>query len=143
MGAEADATWLVDAGGYEVGFVGLNCTLRDWGRLGLVLANGGAVEGRQIVPAAWVRSMTRPDAPHLRFGVATEFSGYGYQTWLIDPHEPYLALLGIRGQAIFVDPVTKVVVVFIAANAFGDMRSRWEQYALFYGTLRTLQSQHK
>src|SRR5205085_12368547 len=35
MGAEADATWLVDAGGYEVGFVGLNATLRDWGRLGL------------------------------------------------------------------------------------------------------------
>src|SRR5262249_45419058 len=138
MGAEADATWLIDAGGYEVGFVGLNCTLRDWGRLGLLLANGGAVEGRQIVPAAWVRAMTTPDAPHLRVGSATKFSGYGYQTWLIDAPQPYFALLGIRGQAIFVDPVTKLVVVFVAAHAAGDFASRSEQYALFYGTLRGL-----
>jgi CubicO group peptidase (beta-lactamase class C family) len=141
MGAEADATWLVDAGGYEVGFVGLNATLRDWGRLGLLLANGGAVEGRQLVPAAWVRAMTNPDAPHLRVGTATKYSGYGYQTWLIDAHEPYFALLGLRGQAIFVDPATKVVVVFIAAYAAGDIPSRQAQYALFYGTLRALRPQ--
>jgi CubicO group peptidase (beta-lactamase class C family) len=143
MGAEADATWLVDAAGYEVGFVGLNCTLRDWGRLGLLLANEGAVNRRQIIPAAWVRAMTTPDAPHLRVGVASQFSGYGYQTWLIDPDQPYFALLGIRGQAIFVDPVTKVVVVFIAVNAALDFAARREQYALFYGILRSLQLQHK
>jgi CubicO group peptidase (beta-lactamase class C family) len=142
MGAEADASWLIDAAGYEVGFVGLNATLRDYGRLGLLLANEGAVAGRQIVPTAWVRAMTTPDAPHLRFGTASEFSGYGYQTWLIDPREPYFALLGIRGQAIVVNPVTKVVVVFIAAHAAAlDFPSRREQYALFYGTLCSLQSQ--
>jgi CubicO group peptidase (beta-lactamase class C family) len=143
MGAEADANWLIDAGGYEVGFVGLNATLRDYGRLGLLLANEGAVEGRQIVPVAWVRAMTTPDAPHLRFGAALQYSGYGYQTWLIDARAPYFALLGIRGQAIFVDPVTKVVVVFIAVHAALDMAARREQYALFYGTLRALRSQHK
>jgi CubicO group peptidase (beta-lactamase class C family) len=140
MGAEADATWLIDAGGYEVGFVGLNCTLRDYGRLGLLLANGGAAQGKQIVPAAWVRAMTKPDAPHLQYGAASNSSGYGYQTWLIDPKEPYFALLGLRGQGIFVDPLTKVVVVFIAAHAAGELESRSEQYRLFYGTLRALQS---
>lgn len=143
MGAEADATWLVDAGGYEVGFVGLNATLRDWGRLGLLLANEGAFEGRQIVPAAWVRAMTAPDAPHLRVGAALRFNGYGYQTWLIDARAPYFALLGIRGQAIFVDPLTKLVVVFVAAHAAADLPSRRDQYVLFYGTLRALQSQQK
>jgi len=87
--------------------------------------------------------MTTPDAPHLRFGAALQYGGYGYQTWLIDARAPYFALLGIRGQAIFVDPVTKVVVVFIAAHAALDMAARREQYALFYGTLRALRSQHK
>ena len=138
MGAEADATWLIDAGGYEVGFVGLNATLRDWGRLGLLLANGGAAQGRQIVPAAWVRAMTTPDAPHLRVGAATKYSGYGYQTWLIDAQAPYFALLGLRGQAVFVDPVTKVVVVVISADAARDPESRTEQYRLFYGTIRAV-----
>jgi CubicO group peptidase (beta-lactamase class C family) len=143
MGAEADASWLIDAAGFEVGFVGLNATLRDYGRLGLLLANEGVAEGRQIVPAAWVRAMISADAPHLRYGAALPVGGYGYQTWLIDPLEPYFALLGIRGQAIFVDPVTKAVVVFIAVHAALDMASRREQYALFYGTIRALQSQGK
>ena len=143
MGAEADASWLIDAAGFEVGFVGLNVTLRDYGRLGLLLANEGAVEGKQIVPAAWVRAMTSADAPHLRFGTALEVAGYGYQTWLIDPREPYFALFGIRGQGIFVDPATKVVVVFVAAHAALDMAARREQYALFYGILSALQSQNK
>jgi CubicO group peptidase (beta-lactamase class C family) len=143
MGAEADASWLIDAAGFEVGFVGLNVTLRDYGRLGLLLANEGAVEGKQIVPAAWVRAMTSADAPHLRFGAALGVAGYGYQTWLIDPREPYFALFGIRGQGIFVDPATKVVVVFVAAHAALDMAARREQYALFYGILSALQSQNK
>jgi CubicO group peptidase (beta-lactamase class C family) len=143
MGAEADASWLIDAAGFEVGFVGLNVTLRDYGRLGLLLANEGAAEGRQIVPAAWVRAMTSADTPHLRFGAALEVAGYGYQTWLIDPREPYFALFGIRGQGIFVDPVTKVVAVFVAAHAALDMAARREQYALFYGTIRALRSQNK
>ena len=143
MGAEADASWLIDAAGFEVGFVGLNVTLRDYGRLGLLLANEGAVEGKQIVPAAWVRAMTSADAPHLRFGAALEVAGYGYQIWLIDPREPYFALFGIRGQGIFVDPATKVVVVFVAAHAALDMAARREQYALFYGILSALQSQNK
>lgn len=141
MGAEADASWLIDAGGYEVGFVGLNATLRDWGRLGLLLANGGVIEGKAIVPPTWVLAMTTPDAPHLGVGVATKSSGYGYQTWLIDAHEPYFALLGLRGQGIVVDPVTKVVAVFIAANAAGDLASRREQFALFSGAIRTLRLQ--
>jgi CubicO group peptidase (beta-lactamase class C family) len=50
MGAEADASWLADAAGYEVGFIGLNATPRDYGRLGLLLADEGAVVGQQIVP---------------------------------------------------------------------------------------------
>ena len=70
-----------------------------------------------VVPPAWVRAMTTADASHLRFGAALEFAGYGYQTWLIDPRRPYFALLGIRGQGNFVDPVTKVVAVFVAAHA--------------------------
>ena len=53
------------------------------------------------------------------------------------------ALLGIRGQAIFVDPLTKVVIVFIAVHAVLDMEARREQYALFYGTLRALRLQHE
>ena len=138
MGAEADASWFVDAGGYETGYIGINATLRDWGRLGMLLANDGALNGRQIVPAGWVKAMTTPEAAHLVVGVASPFNGYGYQTWITgrpraggDPVSggDRFAALGIHGQAIFIDPVSKLVVVHTAA--WSDPTDRSERGAQF------------
>jgi hypothetical protein len=54
MGAEADATWIVDNSGQEATYCCLNAVLRDYARLGLLLAYDGNWRGRQIIPAAWV-----------------------------------------------------------------------------------------
>jgi CubicO group peptidase (beta-lactamase class C family) len=137
MGAEADASWLLDGGGYELGYMGLNATLRDWGRLGLLLANHGALNGRQIIPAAWVRAATTVESPHLNVGTATRFNGYGYQTWLID-HNGRFALMGVRGQGVYVDAKTKVVVVNTAVHALPRDPARGEQFSYFFGALRAL-----
>jgi len=139
MGAEADATWQIDAGGYETGFMGINATLRDWGRLGLLLADGGARDGKQIIPAGWIKAATSVEAPHLEVGVATKFNGYGYQTWIIRKGQPYFALLGVRGQGVFVDPETRTVVVHTAVHstAAGDAL-RGEQFGIFFGVLNSL-----
>lgn len=140
MGAEADATWLVDAGGTELGYMGLNATLRDWGRFGMLLANDGARDGRQIIPAEWVKAATTVHAPHLEVGVATRYNGYGYQTWIIRKDRRDFAALGLRGQAIMVDPVSKVVVVHTAVHDITEASNamRGEQFALFYGVVDSL-----
>ncbi len=137
MGAEADATWHVDAGGQETGFMGINATLRDWGRFGLLLAHDGARDGKQIIPAEWVKAATTAEAPHLQVGVASKFNGYGYQTWLIHPKDRIFAALGLRGQAVMVDPARKVVMVHTGVYGV-DGSDRGPQFALFYGTLRSL-----
>jgi CubicO group peptidase (beta-lactamase class C family) len=142
MGAEADATWIIDGGGHELGYMGLNATLRDWGRLGMLLANGGKAngdsDGKQIVPAAWVKAMTTAEAPHLQRGVASKFNGYGYQTWLIGNTESAFALFGVRGQSVFVDPDSKLVIVHTAVHADFTGAARTDQVALFFGTLQSL-----
>jgi CubicO group peptidase (beta-lactamase class C family) len=139
MGAEADASWLVDRGGYEAGYCCLNATLRDWARFGWLLAGYGKLEGRQIIPEAWVRAATTAQAPHLRVGRATRFNGYGYQTWLIDAAEPRFAALGVRGQAIMVDPKSKLVVVHTAVHAqMRDTDARARQFALWNHLLKRL-----
>lgn len=115
MGAESDATWPIDAGGHEIAYCCINATLRDWGRLGMLLANGGSLNGRQIVPADWVRETTTASAPHLQVGKATPSLGYGYQTWLLRGGR--FGLFGARGQGIFVDPQSKLVVVHAAVHA--------------------------
>jgi len=118
MGAEADATWLVDRSGQEATFCCINAVLRDYARLGLLLAHDGNWRGRQLIPAAWIRDATtvRADQPHLRPGTATSFFGYGYQTWIFPGQRRMFALLGVRGQSIFVDPQSRLVMVHTAVR---------------------------
>ena len=104
----------------------------------MLLANAGAVDGKQIIPAAWVQAMTTADSPHLQRGAATKFNGYGYQTWLVGNTEHAFALLGVRGQAVFVDPDSKLVIVHTAVHADPrDLPARGEQFKLFFGALKT------
>jgi CubicO group peptidase (beta-lactamase class C family) len=54
LGAEADATWAIDATGQEIAYAYVNAVLRDWARLGLMLAHYGTWSGRSIVPRNWL-----------------------------------------------------------------------------------------
>ncbi len=106
IGAEADATWLIDRSGQEVTYCCLNAVLRDYARLGLLLAHDGNWRGRQLIPAGWVKdaTSTHPQQRHLWPEVATPFLGYGYQVWLLPGEPRRFVFLGVRGQSIFVDP---------------------------------------
>lgn len=136
MGAEANATWLVDKGGFETGYCCLNATLRDYARFGMLLANYGALDGRQIIPEQWVRAATTAEARYLQVGMATLNNGYGYQTWLTSRDAPRFAALGVNGQAIFVDPASKLVVVHTAVWEDGnDRAARGRQFRLWESLL--------
>jgi CubicO group peptidase (beta-lactamase class C family) len=117
IGAEADAAWVTDASGQEAAHCCLSAVLRDWGRLGLLLARDGHWEGRQVVPRDWVRAMTTaaPGSPFAP-GAGGRFYGYGFQTWLLPGARRQFALLGIHGQALFVDPQAKLVLVHTAVR---------------------------
>ena len=90
-----------------------NAVLRDYARLGLLLAHDGNWRGRQIVPAAWIKDATsrHPDQDYLWPGIATPFFGYGYQIWIFPGEQRRLAFLGVRGQSILVDPQSRLVMV--------------------------------
>jgi CubicO group peptidase (beta-lactamase class C family) len=120
LGMEADAFFIVDTKGAEFAGGGLNAVLRDYARLGQLYLNGGVCNGAQIVPAAWVRESTTPDAPHVMPGPRDSAAlpwGYGYQWWVPDRSGAYSAL-GIYGQFIYVDPKARVVIA--KTSAFRD-----------------------
>jgi CubicO group peptidase (beta-lactamase class C family) len=145
MGAEADATWITTADGTEWGMGNFNAILRDYGRLGVLLANDGAVGGRQIVPKDYLLDATdwhrQPDA--FKPQQATPYFGYGYQFWLFPGEKRRFALLGVFGQSIFVDPELKLVMVVTAAarnanvgkESFGRERDAlWRGVVAKYGS---------
>jgi CubicO group peptidase (beta-lactamase class C family) len=139
MGAEADATWLIDASGQEATYCCLNAVLRDYARLGLLLAHDGRLGDQQIIPAAWLHAATTvpADSWHLKPYAATRYFGYGYQTWIFPGQRRMFALLGAHGQAIFVDPSSRLVMVHTAV--FKDLAGSIEEtIALWQGVVKGL-----
>jgi CubicO group peptidase (beta-lactamase class C family) len=143
MGAEADASWNIDKGGYETAYSSMNATARDYARLGLLLANDGALDGTQIIPAAWVRAATTPPAEQFEpgrieklVGGCCSALGYGYQTWLLPGIERQFLMWGMRMQFVFVEPKSKLVLVHTAADDVGPIPD--ELLALWNGVTTSL-----
>jgi CubicO group peptidase (beta-lactamase class C family) len=118
IGAEADASWVIDRTGQENTSSNFNAVLRDYARLGRLLAAGGKARDsqgveRQVIPAEWLREMTRM---HFNGNHTGRWFGYGFQTWIFPENDGSFALLGVRGQTIFVDPARKLVMVHTAVR---------------------------
>ena len=129
LGAESAASYLLHpADQVEEAAGGFNATLRDYARLGWMLANDGRVGDRQVVPRDWLLAMTDAERqpPQFRPGAmdshGSSYFGYGYQVWLMPGAHRRFVLLGVYGQAIYVDPALKLVMVHLAvgADAAGD-----------------------
>ena len=118
IGAEADASWVTDVFGQEATLCCFNAVLRDYARFARLLAHEGAWNDRQLIPRQWVKDATtvRAEDEHLRPGRVSGSFGYGYQVWLLGNPAGTYSLRGIRGQAIFVDPASKLVMVQTSAR---------------------------
>jgi CubicO group peptidase (beta-lactamase class C family) len=133
LGSEADATWIVDATGQEIAFSYVNAVLRDWARLGLMLAHDGTWQGKSIIPRDWLLASTsiEPGSPLWSSSMepGAHAAGYGYQFWLLPSVHRTFAMRGIRGQFVLVDPERKLVLVQTALA--GDDATAQELYALW------------
>jgi CubicO group peptidase (beta-lactamase class C family) len=98
---------------------------RDLARIGVLVAQDGAWEGRQIVPADWIATMLTPrsrategdDAP-------LRFRDYGY-LWWIDTPTGEVAAAGNGGQFLVVDPATDLVLVSLRQNGATPLGYVW------------------
>lgn len=116
LGMAHDGFWLLDMHGTEVGWWGLNATLRDFAKLGLLYLHEGQFNGQQIVSAEWVAQATIPDADFLQPGQIDEDWGYQYQWWIPRDSQGDFAAIGIWGQMIYVNPAADVVIVKTSAD---------------------------
>jgi CubicO group peptidase (beta-lactamase class C family) len=131
LGAEADATWIIDATGQEITFGYVNAVLRDWARLGLMLANRGHWQGKTVVPEDWLTASAADAMP-----TDSSLAKYGYQIWYSADTRRF-ALRGLRGQFVFVDPDLKLVLVQTALS--GGRLETAELFALWNALRAQLQ----
>jgi CubicO group peptidase (beta-lactamase class C family) len=144
IGAERDAFWRIAGDGQEMANGAFNASLRDWGRLGLLLANDGKVGDQQVVPRQYVLDATDAtrQPPAFKPRIATPYMGYGYQFWLLPMRERTFAMQGIHGQALYVQPSSGIVMVLTSvwdrASGKQDPLPYQERDALWRGVLRSL-----
>lgn len=122
LGAEGDATWLTDASGAEFNCIGFAARLRDWARLGrLVAQNGRGPDGQAIVSEAWIRELSSwgdRDAA-VRYGWARPAVGYKALFWHSRADGSRPAMHGHHGQRVIVDLPTRTVLVQTAVDQEG------------------------
>jgi len=116
FGMEADATWWLESpGGTEIGGSGFAATLRDYGRLGLFVLEGGRIGGTSILPDGWVVEASTPKV--LRGGTPLD---YGYLWWpgtsAAARRDGAFMGRGIHGQYLYINPATNVVAVVWSAQ---------------------------
>lgn len=139
LGARDARLWLDRSGGTPRAYSYFVARPRDWLRLGVMVAQRGRHDGRQLLPASWIDAMTTPSPGN---------PNYGFQAWLGSPaggqrtynrntgvgtahSAPYLAddvvfFDGGGGHRVYVVPSRRLVIVRTgAAN-----RPDWDDAAL-------------
>jgi CubicO group peptidase (beta-lactamase class C family) len=134
IGAEADASWLVDADGFEVTHGFLSAVLRDYARLGRLMAHDGAWNGKQVIPADWMIEATtvRATDEYLAPGRADPTFGYGYLLWLLPGPRRQFALFGDYGQRICVDPESRLLLVQTAVEQTSEVWWLWNSLSRLF-----------
>ena len=128
-GMTADAAWLLNEGGHEIGGCCISARLRDYALFGQFVLDGGRVGDGAVVPANWF-----VDAGKKQAEIGQPGKGYGYQWWTYD--DGSFAAQGIFGQGIYIDPARRLV---IASNGNWDSASpddRKQQRDAFYAAVK-------
>lgn len=105
-GMEAPGYWMLQGPRgrqHEWYGAGFGATVRDFGRLGQLMLDGGKAGGRQIVPAAWVEESTRSKTG----------DRYFYFWWPINGVDGFAAN-GVGSQHVYVDRATRTIMVIAA-----------------------------
>lgn len=122
LGAEAPGYITVDRiGGARA--AGGKCLLaRDLARVGMMMANGGQRDGKQVVPACWLEDIVQNGDPQAWkdgdfYNEMGQRDIHYRSKWYVNREaEPLIFGVGIHGQFLFVDPAKKLSVAWLASQ---------------------------
>jgi len=124
MGAEFDANITVDESGLVLADHGMSATLRDLGRVGLLVLNHGKAFGQQVVPAAFIEDIIdHPADPSWPYPAPEGFEPYYRSFWWGEGNAGRdVSGYGIHGQFVRVAPEAGLVITMYSTwpRADGD-----------------------
>ena len=118
IGAEQDGYMTVDGLGTPFAGGGLSAGMRDMGRVGQLVLNGGHINGRRLFPSVVTRNIASGGD---KKAFAAGYSGlpggsYRGMWWVYHNAHGAFAARGVHGQTIYVDPTAQMVIVRLASH---------------------------
>lgn len=113
------AYWPEDRVGNAISGADFYITARDFSRIGYLMLQGGAIDGKNIVSTEWIKAATIPQ-------VKLHNQDYGYLWWIDSGsrRRNYYAA-GYRGQVMYISPESQSVAV-----VFADYKDYTESLAI-------------
>ncbi|MFR4979060.1 MAG: serine hydrolase domain-containing protein, partial [Butyricicoccus sp.] len=118
IGVQHDAYWTLN-NDKELAMGGLSISLRDYARFARLYLHNGRYNGKQILPAQWVKDSLDASAPYAKShanGIPYDALGYGYQWWIPAGSEQEFAAIGVYGQWIYGNPSNHTIIVKLSAD---------------------------
>lgn len=135
LGMEAHGSWSLDSTrhGFEKMTSGINGRAIDIAKLGVLYRDGGAWQGKQIVPRAWVEASTA----RTTHGDPSADYQYGWWTPRPGPAGDAFMACGILGQYVYVVPSLDVVIArFGTRYGYGhDLDAREGTWPVLFGEI--------
>ncbi|WP_276681816.1 serine hydrolase domain-containing protein [Thalassolituus oleivorans] len=124
MGIADESKILVDGDDTEFTFCCLYATSRTYAAIGLLYSNYGFYNGKQIIPADWVRLSTSFDDPTSWTGAegvspegnTSDLFGFAYHWWPLKGEREDFTALGVYGQSIHILPKQNTVIVRLSGD---------------------------
>ena len=124
MGAEFDANITVDEGGLVLADHGISATLRDLGRIGLLVLNDGKAFGNEVIPTAFIQDILGPQGdPKWPYPAPNGYTPYYRSFWWGEGNPGGdISGYGIHGQFVRVVPEAGLVITMYSTwpRADGD-----------------------
>jgi CubicO group peptidase (beta-lactamase class C family) len=122
LGTEHDAAIVVDRAYMPVATGGMNSTLRDAARFGMMMRDQGRFNGRQVVPAVWVDRILRLSRQLVANMAANrKYAGdpwiaYHNMWWVLSANPGEYCAVGIHGQVIYINRSADTVMAWFSSQ---------------------------
>jgi CubicO group peptidase (beta-lactamase class C family) len=123
MGAEHDALATVDDEDFVLASGGVCVTLRDLARFGRLVLDRGEVDGRQVVPRAWIDDVRAGGPPTVDVSEMPRWHAggtYRDQFWVTGDEHGCFFGIGIYGQTVWMNPQSDTVVAKLSTFEAAD-----------------------
>jgi CubicO group peptidase (beta-lactamase class C family) len=135
LGTEHDAFIAVDRAFMPVATGGMNSTLRDAARFGMMVRDRGSFRGEQIIPASWVDA-TLGINDRLRANMAANakysddpWLAYHNMWWVLDDKLGEYCAVGVHGQVIYINRRADTVMAWFSSQPVASAARNKEFHA--------------